>query len=648
MAQNDISDITKITQQLKEYKQLFNMATDPIIIFDLDGIILESNQRFWDIYGYTREEIIGRDIGMLHHPDEDMQRVYGNISKKTEELKSHFYLHVTKQGRKIPVEVRTSRITYNKKPVQVSNIRDITQRERFLEALQEGERKFRLAFESSSVGKALSFSNGPFFDVNRKLCEILEYSPDELIGTRATSLTHPDDLEKSRKAIKDMADRKFPNDTFTIEKRYLAKSGRVVWSDTTVSMLKDENQSPLYMFVEIVDITTRKNAEETNRQLRNYLSNIINSMPSILVGVNRDGIVTQWNRKAESITGYLENKVLGKRVDDLFPHFNELFHLIKIAIKLRKTQKQAKIHRQTGKETVFEDLTIYPLVTNGVEGAVIRIDDVTDQVRIEEMMIHSEKMMSLGGLAAGMAHEINNPLAGMMQSTQVVLSRLKNKLPANEAVARDLGIDLDTITEYMDRRGILKQLESIHSAGSRAAKTVQNMLSFARKNSSDKRACNVVELVENTLELADSDYDIEKKYDFKKITIQRNYENDLPAVYCEQSKIQQVILNLLKNAAQAFSDIDMPNGNPHEIRVDISSLADIITISIQDNGPGMDADTRKRIFEPFFTTKPPGKGTGLGLSVSYFIIVKDHGGQMDVSSSPGSGTTFNITLAAAV
>lgn len=648
MVQNDNLDITKLTQQLDEYKQLFNMAADPIILLDLGGIILEGNQRFLDIYGYTREEIIGRDVGMLHHPGDDMQRVYANIGQKSEEPTSHFYLHVTKQGRQIPVEVRTCRITYNEKPAQFSNIRDITQRNRFQEALQEGEQKFRLAFESSSVGKALSFSNGPFFNVNRKLCEILEYSSDELIGRLATSLTHPDDLEKSRKAVKDMADRKCPNDTFTIEKRYITKSGRVVWSNTTVSMLKDENQSPLYMFVEIVDITARKNVEETNRQLKNYLSNIINSMPSILVGVNRDGIVTQWNRKAESITGYPENKVLGKRVGDLFPHFNEQFHLIEIAIKLRETQKQAKIPRQTGKETVFEDLTIYPLVTNGVEGAVIRIDDITDQVRIEEMMIQSEKMMSVGGLAAGMAHEINNPLAGMMQNTQVVLSRLKNKLPANESVANDLGIDLDTITKYMDRRGILKQLESIHSAGSRAAKTVQNMLSFARKSSSDKRACNVVDLVENILELADSDYDIEKRYDFKKITIQRNYENDLPAVYCEESKIQQVILNLLKNAAQAFGDIDMPNGNPPEIRVGISSLADIITISIQDNGPGMDADIKKRIFEPFFTTKPPGKGTGLGLSVSYFIIVEDHGGQMDVSSSPGNGTTFNITLAAAV
>ncbi len=395
-------------------------------------------------------------------------------------------------------------------------------KEELQDALAESEKKFRLAFDSSAVGKSLSFASGPFFRVNPKMCEILGYSSDEIIGKRAIDFTHPDDLELSKHNVRALMAGKCKNDAFTIEKRYIAKDGRVVWANTTVSMLKDENQKPLYMIVEMVDITAGKKAEE--------------------------------------------------------------------------------------------------------------------------MIIHSEKMMSIGGLAAGMAHEINNPLAGILQNLQVVINRLTKDIPVNEEAARKAGTDFAAIKAFMEDRKIVKQLESAYDAGTRATAIVRNMLSFVHKSTSRKLPCNLLDILDKTLELAYSDYDLKKDYDFKKIKISKRYGADIPKALCEESKIQQVILNILKNAAQAL--YDNPEALPErpELVFTLTSEPGYVVLSIADNGPGMDAQTQKRIFEPFFTTKPPGQGTGLGLSVSYFIIVEDHNGKMTVDSAPGQGTIFTIKL----
>ncbi len=269
--------------------------------------------------------------------------------------------------------------------------------------------------------------------------------------------------------------------------------------------------------------------------------------------------------------------------------------------------------------------------------------DITRRKKSQELMIQSEKMMSIGGLAAGMAHEINNPLAGMMQNAQVIHNRLTKDLPANDKIASDLGVSMKIIKKFMEKRDILKLLESINQAGIRAAKIVSNMLSFARKDDSIKSYCNLEKLIDNTIELAQNDYDLKKKYDFKDIEITRKYGQDFPAVLCEASKIQQVIFNLVKNASES---INLKKGETEKPKLTIRLLKseNMACIEVEDNGPGMDEDVRKRIFEPFFTTKGVTAGTGLGLSVSYFIIVDDHKGKIEVESALGKGTKFIIKL----
>jgi len=219
------------------------------------------------------------------------------------------------------VEVCTSLIQYNGETAQFSTIRDITERKRTHNKLLESEKRFRLAFDYSYIGKALAVINGPFFWVNKKLCDILGYSSEELNGIRASEITHPDDIDWSMQIIKDQYSGKLENDAFTIEKRYIHKKGHTVWCNTTVALVKDEQNKPLYTIIEMVDITNRKNAEELNLKLRNYLSNIINSMPSVLVGVNSEGKITQWNKKAEAETGYAEKGALDQEISLLIIRF---------------------------------------------------------------------------------------------------------------------------------------------------------------------------------------------------------------------------------------------------------------------------------------------------------------------------------------
>jgi signal transduction histidine kinase len=202
---------------------------------------------------------------------------------------------------------------------------------------------------------------------------------------------------------------------------------------------------------------------------------------------------------------------------------------------------------------------------------------------------------------------------------------------------------LKALRNYLDRREIATFLEDIRSSGQRAADVVSNMLSFSRKSEKAGSSESLSELLDRTLVLAGSDYDLKKKYDFRQIEIVREYDSNAPNVVCQAGKIQQVFLNILRNGAEAMQETRATGGGP-QFTLRVSSEGDMVRVEIEDNGPGMEESIRRRVFEPFFTTKPPGVGTGLGMSVSYFIISDDHGGTMEIESSPGNGARLIIRL----
>lgn len=279
---------------------------------------------------------------------------------------------------------------------------------------------------------------------------------------------------------------------------------------------------------------------------------------------------------------------------------------------------------------------------NGVMTFIGMAHDITERLRIEEIMTQTEKMIMINGIAAGMAHEINNPLGAILQHAQNIERRVSADIPANLKAADEVGVSLDLVRAYLRKRGIFDFIGHIRSAGMRASDIISNMFRFSRRSGSSAECVELSTLLDRVLELLGTDYDMKKKYEFHRITLQRDYAADLPRVEVIVSEMEQALLNILKNAVQAMAGTEMPRQPLITLRTGWSDGAALVEIC--DNGPGMAEVTRLRVFEPFYTTKDVGVGAGLGLPVAYAIITKGHHGSIDVKSQAGEGSCFSIRL----
>jgi len=310
--------------------------------------------------------------------------------------------------------------------------------------------------------------------------------------------------------------------------------------------------------------------------------------------------------------------------------------------RLQRPAAQERMALTRGEERRLYDLMVYPLVGKTVPGVVVRIEDVTERAHLQELLIQAEKLLSVGGLAAGLAHEINNPLGIIIQAAQNIERRLTADLPANREAAAAAGLDLDTLKTYFNQRRIPQFMESIHAAVGRASAIVAKVLQLSRTPDSTRVPAALPQLMRQALELAANDYDLKKKYDFKGLHVQCAFEPDLPTAPMVPSEVEQVLFNLLKNAVHSLAG--NPPERPRRLAIRVRRDATHLILEMEDNGPGMEEGVRRRIFEPFFTTKDPGSGAGLGLSVSYMIIVQNHRGALTVEAAPDQGACFTVRL----
>jgi PAS domain S-box-containing protein len=389
------------------------------------------------------------------------------------------------------------------------------------------------------------------------------------------------------------------------------------------------------------EVKARTESEARVAGLKDDLSDVIDSMPLALIALDKDDVVGQWNRRAEEVVGIDPQQALGmparKVLVDFWP-----------AVELSRAKKHTpgqvaseRLHLDRADGRRVFAVTFYPLARGYIQGGVIMIGDVTEQERLQDVIMQTEKMISLGGLAAGMAHEINNPLGIVAQAAQNVQRRTSADLPANKAAAEAAGVSLESLQRYFEARGIHQFIADIRAAAARAAVIVTNMLEFSRRSPSAKVAVNLTEVLDRALVLAGSDFDLRKQYDFRRIEIVRDYAPTLPPVHGMVIELEQVFLNLIKNAAQAMAT---PEVTAPRLALSTRAEEGYVVVTVEDNGPGMDEATRRRVFEPFFTTKQPGVGTGLGLSVSFAIITGNHKGTIAVRSAPGAGAMFTIRL----
>lgn len=388
-----------------------------------------------------------------------------------------------------------------------------------------------------------------------------------------------------------------------------------------------------------LEVQVRGKIERQLTGFQNYLNSIIDSMPSALIALDQDLFVTQWNKEAARLSGTSLEQALNQPVLMAFPQLKPYLAQLQEAVEQHRVARIERVAWPLGDELRHYTLTVYPLAGGAGRGVVIRIDDITQRLALEEAMVQSEKMLSVGGLAAGMAHEINNPLGAILHNVQNIRRRLSADLERNRQQAEACGVDLQAVTRYLDAREIPRLLDGIQGAGTRASRIVSHMLSFSRRSNREMALASLPQLIDQAVEIAGNDFDLSEGFDFKGLRIERDFDPELGKVPCIANELEQVLLNLLKNAAQAIHPRD-----DGRILIRTRLSPPWAEIQVEDNGMGMPDAVRKRIFEPFFTTKEVGDGTGLGLSVSYFIITNNHKGQMEVASMPGQGTQFTLRL----
>jgi PAS domain S-box-containing protein len=367
------------------------------------------------------------------------------------------------------------------------------------------------------------------------------------------------------------------------------------------------------------------------RSSESYIKDILTSMPMMLVGLDKNGRVTQWNKRVEEVSGISSADALGKTLWEAYPQMTVLPEHVQEAIEHNRIIQLKKCLRSL----YHYDITIYPLQEREA-GVVILVDDVSKQVTAENMLIHNDKMSFMGELASTMAHDINLPLQVLMMDLRrfqrIISDRSVNE--PQQVSAEDKAQQLNGIISDMFAKA--EQVSTI----------ISNLLAFARSRKGKKQMADIVEVMENTISLANEVVSVADGLSFNQITLERNFEKNLPLVPCYITELQQVFLSLFRHACRSLSLKKQAEDFVPTIKVILSESYDNLWIKIQHNGLGLSTEEQMNLFEPFFTDKSTAEGFDAGqrLSFSYYIVTEQHQGNMAVTSDVELGSTIHIQL----
>jgi two-component system, NtrC family, sensor kinase len=340
-------------------------------------------------------------------------------------------------------------------------------------------------------------------------------------------------------------------------------------------------------------------------RLKDFNENIVESLRIGVLTADLEDRIESWNPQLEDMLEVRRSEALGRKIDEVLPRdlAGEIFS--RAAAEHVSGIYKFHLTMRSGRHLVV-NASVAPLVGKGGArlGRLVLLDDITQRVRLEEQMVQTEKLTSLGLLAAGVAHEVNTPLAVISNYIQMLAKQIPADDPRQKTIER-----------------IVKQTF-------RASEIVNNLLNFSRTGGGEPVDVDLNSVLEETLTL------VQHPFKAASISVVRNYAAHLPAVLGSTTRLQQVFLNLFMNARDA-----MPSGGMLEVRTGAHNGS--VEVEVADTGAGIPPEHLHRIFDPFFTTKATGRGTGLGLSVSYGII-KEHAGKVDVRSTPGKGTSFRL------
>ncbi|MDO8715929.1 MAG: PAS domain S-box protein [Dehalococcoidales bacterium] len=617
MAIKDITERKKAENKLADsgvrYRRLFETAPDAILILNGDtGRIIDANPFIKDLLGFSIDELVGKNLWKISEFKNTLankisyQELSGSCYKRWDNLPL-----VTKDGRQILVEVVANGYQVDHTRIIQCNIRDMTIANLATQALNEINQDLKVAQRLTKIGnwKWIIATNKVTW--SEELCRMNGWE---------TNLPVPPFAEMGRfytpeswKRLNDLVTNAFnTGESYKCELNQIRTDGIMITTFCRGEAVRDASGKIVSLHGTVQDITERKRSED---QLRIAEQNFRNSLDDSPLGIR-------------IITANGELLYANKAILDIYG-YSSVEKLRTIPVKERYTPKSYAEHqkrkelRKLGKPVpsnyeisiVREDREIKHLLVSRKEvfwNSKLQFQsvyqDITERKQMEMKLMAQDRLASIGQLVSGVAHEINNPLTGVIGFSELLLKR-------------DLPDDVKA------------DLKVVNDEAMRTAKIVKNLLAFARKQPEGKAPVDINEQIQRVLDLRDHEQKVNN------INVNTRFASDLPQIMGNGSQLQQVFFNIVINA-EFFMLEAHQKGN---LTITTKRIRDFLRCSLADDGPGISEKNMKNLFIPFFTTKEVGKGTGLGLSICYGIIT-EHGGRIYAESTPKKGATFVVEL----
>ncbi len=609
----DITERKQIELAALHVAAIVESSEDAIIGKDMNSTITSWNKGAEKIFGFSSAEMVGVSIMRLIPPGrwDEENHILGRI-RRGESVEHFETLRQTKDGRLIDISVTASPIRNAAgEVIGASKVaRDITERKRAEEARQLIEARYRTLFDYAPDGIVIADPESYYLDVNSSMCRMLGYTREEFIGLHASNIVVQSEIQEIRPAL-DVIKSKLD---YQREWNFRRKDGSVFSADVIATMMPDGN-----LLAMIRDITERKSAQQ---QIAEQAALLEKARDAILVR-DLDGKILFWNSGAERVYGWTRQEAVGRNIDELlYANPRQFREANGLAIEQGEWYGELSHLTRDKREIIIEARWTLIRDNAGHPKSVLAINtDITEKKKIEAQFMRAQRMESIGTLAGGIAHDLNNILAPILLS-------------------------IDFLKIVSDHPQAKKMLDTIEISARRGADIVRQVLSFARGVKGQRIAVQIKHVLKD-LELIIKDT-------FPKNTrLHFSSSDDLWTILGDPTQLQQILLNLCVNARDA-----MPGGGTLTIDVQNCALDEqyaamnsgakagrYVAVSVTDSGAGIPRELLDKIFEPFFTTKDLNKGTGLGLS-TVMAIVKNHDGFVNVYSELGKGTTFKVYLPA--
>ena len=621
----DITENESLKRALHEseekFSKAFNAAPFWVGISKLeDGRYLELNDAFTKITGYSKEEAIGLtsiELG-LWVDDSERQRAKEIIEQKGS-LKDFECKAYHKSGEIRTISWSAELMDLREHKCLISISMDITERKQAEEALRESEERYRSLVENSTDAIILLDQNRNIVSCNQASLDMFGYQRDEVEGTSArffypSKESYHSFGERSRKGYE-----KF--EFFKAEQEFVRKDGTLLPVEIISSVIKGKG-GEINGFVAVLrDISERRALERKRIRLETAVEQAAES----IVITNPEGTIQYVNPAFERISGYTREEALGEnpRILKSGKHDEVFYKKMWDTLTCGKIWSSRLVNKKKDGSLYDEEVTISPVrdVTGTITNYVAVKRDVSNELKLEAHLRHTQKLEAIGTLAGGIAHDFNNILTAIIGFSQLALD------------------------EAPEASNLHSNLEHVYRAGTRARDLVNQILTFSRQTDQDFRPVRVEVITKEALKMMRATLPTT-------IEIKQSIESDLGAVLCDPTQIHQVIMNLCTNAAQAMRDsggtLEVSLSSCEHRRTHATWALDIshgsyVLLSIRDTGHGIPAKYIDRIFDPYFTTKEVGEGSGLGLAVTHGIV-KNIGGTIAVNSIEGEGSLFEVYL----